>query len=88
MTKVLELELEYYHTHLDELLEESPGKFALIKADKLIGAFDTNEEALSEGARRFGLESFLVRKITRVEEKVVIPALTLGLLGAGSTRPD
>jgi hypothetical protein len=64
------------------------GKVVLVKDEELIGAFNTIEEALAEGARRFGLTPFLVREVTASEEKKVkIPALTLGLPRADSSRP-
>ncbi len=64
------------------------GKFVLIKETKLIGSFNTVEEALAEGARRYGLSPFLVRQVTLdIQPDVDIPALKLGILSANSTRP-
>jgi hypothetical protein len=85
---MLEKEREYFSKHYAELLSRHLGKVVLVKGDELIGAFNTIEEALAEGARRFGLTPFLVREVTASEEKEVnIPALTLGLLRADSSRP-
>jgi hypothetical protein len=42
---------------------------------------------LSEGARRFGLDSYLIRQVEESEEPVSIPALTLGILGANTPHP-
>ena len=85
---MLEQERKYFSEHRDELLAQCPGKFVLIKADELIGTFNTIEEALAEGARRFALKPFLVRQVTAADEKEInIPALTLGLLRADSSRP-
>lgn len=84
---MLEQELAFYEEHRAEWLVKHPGKFVLVKSRELIGAFDDEDDALSEGARRFGLESFLVRRVQEVEELVQIPALTLGLLRADSQRP-
>jgi len=82
---MLEKELNYYYEHLPEWLETSSGKYVLIKEDKLIGIFNSFDEALSNGARRFGLESFLVRQITEKREEISIPALSLGILNANIT---
>lgn len=85
---MLERERQYFSKHHAELLARHLGKVVLIKDEELIGAFNTIEEALAEGARRFGLTPFLVREVTASEEQEVnIPALTLGLLRADSSRP-
>jgi len=48
--------------------------------------FDTEEQAISEGARQFGLQPFLVRRVHSKEQEVSIPALTLGILRANPTH--
>jgi hypothetical protein len=53
---------------------------AIVKDDELINVFNTPDEALIEGARRFGLEPFLVRQVEQDEKDVYVPALTLGIL--------
>jgi hypothetical protein len=84
---MLEQERQYFSDHLNEWLRLYPGKFVVIKGDRLLGAFDTNDEALAAGAREYGLEPFLVRRVQPMQEEVKIPALTLGLLRADSTHP-
>ncbi len=84
---MLDEERKLYKEKHDELVKTSFGKFVLIKGSEIIGVFNTIEEGISEGARRFGLQSFLVREIRQeVETTVDIPALTLGILSADSTR--
>ena len=80
----LSTELEYFHAHRDELVASYPGKFALIKGDELIGAFDTDENAYRAGVARFGNTPLLIRQITTEDEDqpVRFPALTVGLLRA------
>ncbi|HCG03263.1 MAG TPA: hypothetical protein DEV93_22335 [Chloroflexi bacterium] len=75
-----------YASHLAEWLVTYPGRFVLVKGDELVGAFDTMEDALREGARRFGLQAFLVRRVVSEQEEVRVPALTLGLLTANPTH--
>ena len=84
---MLEKEREYFKKQRDEWLSRHAGKFVLIKGEELIGVFDTQQEALTEGARRFGTASFLVRQVEESEQLVYIPALTLGILRANSTHP-
>jgi hypothetical protein len=84
---MLENERKYFEQHHDEWLKQHSGKFVLVKNEELIGVFDTQQEALVEGARRFGTESFLVRQVEETEQLIYIPALTLGILRADSTHP-
>ncbi len=84
---MLEQERKYFDRKRREFVSQHLGKFVLIKGNKLVGSFNTVEEALAEGARQFGLEPFLVRQISKNgEHDLNIPALTLGILNAHSTR--
>jgi hypothetical protein len=84
---MLEKERTFFEQHRTEWMKNSPGKFVLVKNEELVGTFDTIQAALAEGARRFGTESYLVRQVEEAEQLVYIPALTLGILRADSTRP-
>ena len=81
---MLEQEREFYDAHIQEWMKTHSGRFVVVKNDELVGFFDSLDEALSAGAARFGLSSFLVRRVGEVVEPVIIPALTLGLLNADS----
>ncbi|MEW5717969.1 MAG: hypothetical protein AB1817_05025 [Chloroflexota bacterium] len=83
---MLDQELRFYQENKAMLLSQYNGKFIVIKGQELIGSFDTINDALAEGARRFGLESFLVRRVQERQEEIRVPALTLGLLNANSAR--
>jgi hypothetical protein len=83
---MLEEELGYFEKNLSAWLERHTGRVALVKGRELVGFFDDEEQAIAEGARRFGLQSFLVRRVERVPEAVCIPALTLGILRGNSAR--
>ena len=62
----LEKELATYRRLLPTLAADD-GRFALIAGDDLLSIFDTYTDALAEGYRVRGLESFLVKKISTVE---------------------
>ena len=79
---VLEKELKFFAENKAKWAQNHLGKFALVKGDKLAGVFDNAEAAITEGAKQFGAESFLVRQIQLKDEDVYIPALALGLLHA------
>ena len=83
---MLTTELEFFKQHLSTWLETSAGRVALIKDRKLLGFFDNESDALAEGARQFGLQSFLVRRILTEQPEAHAPALTLGILRANSHR--
>jgi hypothetical protein len=78
----LEKELATYARMKDELLRSHDGKFTLIHGDEFCGAYDTAENAYSEGVKRFGREPFLVKRILAQEEVYRNQALSLGLIHA------
>jgi hypothetical protein len=78
----LEKELALFAKMKPELLKNYSGKFALIHGESFIGAFDSAENAYAEGVKRFGRESFLVKKISEQEEVYRNQALSLGLMHA------
>ncbi len=83
---MLDTERQFYAENLAKWLSQYPGKFVLVNGQELIGTFDTAEDALTEGARRFGLKPFLVRRVQEQQEEISVPALTLGILRANTTR--
>jgi len=83
---MLEQEQAYYAEHLTDWLSQYVDRFVVVKGESLVGVYNTMEEALADGARRFGLQSVLVRRVQPVQEEVKIPALTLGLLHADSSH--
>jgi hypothetical protein len=84
---MLDTERQFYAENLADWLKLYPGKIVLVKGRELVGTFDTDQDALAEGSRRFGLEPYLVRRVKEQQEDVSIPALTLGILRADTTRP-
>ncbi len=78
----LETELQYFQAHREELLEHYEGSYVLIVGDDLLGAFTTEAEAYAAGLRKVGNRPFLIRRVTREDEIVRMPALTLGMLNA------
>ena len=84
---LLEQERAFYIAHEAEWATAHPGRFVVVKGDRLLGAFDSIEEALAAGAATFGVDSFLVRKLGQKQDEVNIPALALGLLRANPQHP-
>ncbi len=71
---VLRTELDTYKEHLDKWSDEN-GKFALIKGDEVVGFYPTSLAALQEGYKRFKLDSFLVKRISIVEQIHFVPSV-------------
>jgi hypothetical protein len=77
-------ELDTYARREEEFKKTASGKFVVIKGAEVVGFFDDLDAALTEGTRRFGLQSYLVRKVGEPVQTLTIPALALGLIGAHS----
>ena len=58
----LEKEFKYYIDHQVELVEKHNGKFIVIKDCKVIGAFDSELEAINTTSEQYELGTFLVQK--------------------------
>lgn len=70
---VLDREWETFQAKLPALLEKEAGRYVLIHGDEIAGVWDTNQEALEEGYRRFLLEPFLVQHIVADEKPIFVP---------------
>lgn len=58
---VLDVEVSFYERERDALAAEYPGRYLLIHGDRLVGHFETFDEATAEGSRKFGTAPILVR---------------------------
>lgn len=67
MEKVLETELKTYERERERLLEECEGKYVLIYGDQVVGAFDTEMDAITVGYQKFGNVPLLVKQVLRIE---------------------
>lgn len=62
MTTELEKEFNYYLKNQDELVKRYNGKFIVIKNSQVIGAYDSELEAVEKTAEKYELGTFLVQK--------------------------
>jgi hypothetical protein len=81
-TQALERELATFEKLKADLLKNHAGKFALIKGDELIEAFDTPDNAYQMGISKFGREPFLVKRVSETEDVYQNHALFSGLMHA------
>jgi hypothetical protein len=80
--EVLREELEFFEINRAKWLEEYRGKFALVKGKRLVGTFDTAENAYIEGIQQFGNVPFLIKQVVERDPVASFPALELGLIRA------
>jgi len=63
MANSLQPEFEYFLAHRAELERAYNGKVVVIKNATVVGAYGSETEAVTEGAKQFELGTFLVQKI-------------------------
>ena len=62
MVKLLEKEFKYYLDNQDELVKEYNGKFIVIHGIKVVGAYESELEAIKETSKKYKPGTFLVQK--------------------------
>lgn len=66
--KILLKEVETFDKNKQILLRDSSGKFVLIKGEKVIEVYDSQNDAIKVGIDKFGNSPFLVKKIEEMEQ--------------------
>lgn len=66
--ELLAQEVATYAAQKEFLLHDALGKFVVISGERVIGAWDTYEEALQAGYSQVGLKPFLVRQVRPIDE--------------------
>lgn len=80
----LKKELDFFIRKKNRFLELYPGQFVLIKRDKLIGTYTTEQEAFKAGVEKFGSQPFLIKQVIKQEPIATHPSLLVGLINASS----
>lgn len=75
---VLDVALATFDEHRRRLVREAPGKFVLIYGDRIVGVFDTDDDALAQGYERFGNVPFLVKEITEADVPISMMSVLFG----------
>lgn len=65
---MLKKEFEYYLANQSELVKTYNGKYLVIKDQKVVGAFDDQEEAYSSASKDYEVGTFLIQLCTPGEE--------------------
>lgn len=58
----LDKEFQYYLTNRDELIKKYLGKYIIIKDETVVGVYDTEIEAYTNGMNKFSLGTFLIQQ--------------------------
>ncbi len=62
--KDLETEMRFFAIKKSKWVSEHANKFALVKGIKLIGFYETLDEAFETGLRKFDEKPFFVKQVT------------------------
>jgi hypothetical protein len=73
MSTVLDAELATYEREKPGLLAKHAGKFVLIKADKVLGVYESQNDAIDEGWKLFPGQPILTKRIEALEVPVFMP---------------
>jgi len=60
-------EADYFEAHRQEFCREHLGKFAVVKGSRPLGFYDTPGAAYEAGVEAFGLEPFLLKRVSTKE---------------------
>lgn len=75
----LQEEVQYFERHRLELLDQSAGRYALVKGAKLVDTFASETEAIRAGYLRFGTQAFLVKHIVEADIPSIFATFNLGV---------
>lgn len=70
-------EVAFYEEHFEEFKTKYVGRYLLIYKQELIGDFDSFDDAVEEGIRRYKSGPFLVRQAGEKTTKTSVPLITL-----------
>lgn len=74
----LQKEMDYFDQNKSEYLKTYHNTYVVIKDNKLLGNFTTQQEAYQAGIKVYGNEAFLIKYVTENESPSVhAPAITL-----------
>lgn len=83
MAKKLEKEFQYYLDNQKELVKRYKGKFIVIKNSQVLGAFDTELEAIQETQKKHPLGTFLVQRCEAGKESYTQTYHSRAVFGPG-----
>ena len=71
MSDSLKKEFSFYEKNRKALLKDYEGKFVVIYKEKVVGAYNTQLDAIEAARKKFPLGKFLVQLVTEKDEVIV-----------------
>lgn len=62
---LLKEDFKYYIANHSEIVKQHLDKFIIIKEKKIVGSYDTLEEAVSEASKKYELGTFIIQKCNK-----------------------
>ena len=59
---MLKQEFQYYLDHQEELVKEHLNKFLVIREQKVVGVYDSKQEAYNEATSKYEMGTFLIQQ--------------------------
>ena len=76
MTEVLATESRFFEKNQNAMREQYPGKTLIIVGERVLGAYDTWEDAVRAAVKVFpGDEHFLVRDVDWTDDVISVPSM-------------
>lgn len=72
----LERELKFFERNRKEFLRLYEGKVVVIKDEEFLGSYPDDAAAFRAGTERYGLETFLIKRVLKNESIAVSPLLS------------
>lgn len=69
----LEAEFKYYLENRDELISRYGSRYIVIKGCRVVGAYDTEDEALEETLKDHEMGTFIMRRADRSIDPIIFP---------------
>ena len=78
MATGLEHELEVFERNRVALLGTSKGKFVLVKGDRIVDTFESQQDAIKRGYELYGNAPFLVKQVLEFDPPLNFTSFQIG----------
>jgi hypothetical protein len=79
MLDLLAIELKTYEENFESLVGAQEGKFVVVHGKRVLGAFDSQFDAITSGYQELGNVPFLVKQVSKVEAPLRFVSNLLGV---------
>lgn len=79
MATLLDAELRTYESNRESLLGSAESKYVLIKGGQIVGVYESEMDAITQGYRQLGHVPFLVKQVLKIETPLNLMSDLLGV---------